>query len=113
MSATATIQVLRPTMSHLVIVRKTFANPLQCDLFVDEKKRWEDGYIAATKRFADPFYPSEVTAIFEYCPASSKWYGNVYKKMVVQGLKKTGKWRNSPTKSRAGGTEFQWTWETV
>ena len=111
MSTTATIQILRPTTTDLIIVRKTFANPLALDLFTDAKIDWMKGYIAASKRFSGPFYPSEVTAIFQDCPASSKWVGNVFMKMASMGLKKTGEWRNSPTKSRAGGVEFQWTWQ--
>ena len=112
MSATS-IRVLKPTNSTVVIVKKTESNPLQYDLFsADPKEEWMRGYEEATHRFDGPFYADEVRAIFPDCPASSKWHGNVYNRMIKKGLRQLPDSRRaSKVKDRNGAKIYAYTWE--
>lgn len=112
MSATIK-QVLRPSQRTIITVVQTSQSPLQMDLFGgDYKAEWTLGFIDAAKQFKDAFWPSQVRAIYPHPPASSKWYGAAYHKLLKLGARKTGEYRNSIFESRNGSIEWQWRWPT-
>jgi hypothetical protein len=97
------------SMHAILLVRQKKVDPNQTNLFKsDFNKEWLDYVVSLASRMPSKFFMSELRAITQHCPISSKMWGAAGKALLRNGYRMTGYFRQSIIVSRKGGTDKEY-----